>query len=162
MTVRRKRKPPLDPEQNVWTVDDATITLTPPSDAGEHSSEGMIVPAVFLDAVNEPDELTPVGWVGDDMALLWPEDREAVLNAHRLYARDLLERIAEAFVDVVDMPVCSQGSEPQWESAHACGWIYDVAQGIDPPPVEPVEQGEDSLGGSRVILIDSADHEEDS
>ena len=72
------------------------------------------------------------------------------------------QSLAEAFVDVVDMPVCSQGSEPQWQSAHACGWVDDIAQGIPPPPVEPVEQGEDSLGGSRVILIDSADHEEDS
>ena len=158
MTVRRKRKPPLNPEQDIWTVDPPSITFTPPSDAGEHSSEGVVVPAVLLDAVNEPQELTPVGWVSDDVAFWWPESRETVLNAHRLYARDLLERIAEAFVDVVGVPVCAEGSEPQWESAHACRWVDDIAQGVYPPPVEPVQERQDSLGGSRVVLIDTADH----
>tara|TARA_R110000824_G_scaffold21827_2_gene80956 strand:- start:664 stop:1197 length:534 start_codon:yes stop_codon:yes gene_type:complete len=158
MTVRRKRKPPLDPEQNVWAVDGATVTLTPPGDSSEHGSETMVVPAMLLDAVNELEELTPVGWVSDDVAFWWPESRETVLNAHRLYARDLLERLAEAFVDVVDVPVCSQGPEPQWQSAHACCWVDDIAQGLNPPPVEPVQQRQDSLGGSRVVLIDSADH----
>tara|TARA_R110000824_G_scaffold260899_3_gene449516 strand:- start:698 stop:1186 length:489 start_codon:yes stop_codon:yes gene_type:complete len=162
MTVRSKRKPTADPEEHVGLIGPASVTLTPPSYPSEHGSVTTVVPAMLLDAVDEPQELTPVGWVSDDVAFWWPESRETVLNAHRLYARDLLERLSEALVDVVDMPVCSQGSEPQWQSAHACGWVNDVAQGAYPPPTEPVEQGQDSFGGSRVVLIDSADHEEDS
>jgi hypothetical protein len=59
VSVPSKRKPALEPEQDVWTVDGATVTLTPPGDSREHGPEAMVVPAVFLDAVDEPEELTP-------------------------------------------------------------------------------------------------------
>ena len=158
MTVRRKRKPTLDPEDDVGLVDSPSITLTPPGDPREHGSDAVVVPAVFLDAVDELDELTPVGWVSDDVAMWWPEPRETVINAHRLYAQHLRERLAESRVDVIGMPVCAEGSEPQWQRAHTSRWVDDIAQGIYPPPVEPIEQGQDSLGGCRVVLIDTADH----
>jgi hypothetical protein len=162
VSVRSKRKPPLDPEENVGTVDSTSVSLTPPGDPGEHGSETMVVPAMLLDAMHEPDELTPVGWVCNDVTMWWPEPREAVIDAHRLYARNFSESFSEAWVNVVAMPVCAHGSEPQWERPHACRWVDDIAQGIYPPPVEPMQQGEDSLGGCRVVLINTADHEEDS
>ena len=160
MTVRSKRKPALDPEEDIGLVDTTTGTLSPPSDPGEHCSQGVPVPAVFLDAVDEPDELTPVGWVCNDMTVWWPEPRETIINAHRAYARLSLESVSEASVYVVDAPVCAEGSQPQWQSAHSSSWIYDIPEGRYASTEEPVEQGQDSLRGSRVVLIDSADHED--
>ena len=161
MTVRRKRKPALDPEEHVGLIGAPSVTLTPPSDPGEHCSQGVVVPAVFLDAVDEPEELTPVGWVCNDMTVWWPEPRETIIDAHRAYAHLALESSLETSIYIEDVPVCAEGSQPQWQSAHPSSWVYDLTEGRLPPD-KPVEQGEDSFGGSRVVLIDSADHEEDS
>ena len=160
MTIRRKRKPALDPEEDVGLVGSTSVTLTPPGDPGEHCSQGVPIPAVFLDAVNEPDELTPVGWVCNDVTMWWPEPRETVINAHRAYARFFLESAPEASVYIENSPVCVQGSEPKWQSAHASSWVYDLPERSQTLTHEPVQQGEDSLRGSRVVLINPADHED--
>ena len=159
MSVRSKRKPPLDPEDDIWVESTPTVSFSPPSYSGEHSAEGVVVPAVFLDAVDEPDELTPVGWVCNDMTVWWPEPRETIIDAHRAYARLSLESAPETSIYIEDGPVCAEGSQPQWQSAHSSSWIYDLSEGRLPPD-KPVEQGEDSFGGCRVVLINPADHED--
>lgn len=160
MTIRRKRKPALDPEEDVGFVDTTSVTLTPPGGPSENCSQGVPIPAVFLDAVDEPDELTPVGWVCNDMTVWWPEPRETIINAHRAYARLTLERGPETSIYFVDAPVCPEGSQPQWQSAHSSSWIYDIPEGRYTSPSEPVEQGQDGFGRCRVVLIDPADHED--
>lgn len=160
MTIRRKRKPALDPEQDVGAVESTSVTLTPPSDPGENCSQGLPMPAVFLDAVNEPDELTPVGWVRDDMTVWWPEPRETIINAHRAYARLTLERGPEPSVYFVDAPVCPEGSQPQWQSTRASGWVDSANECTYISTDNPIEQGQDSLGWCRVVLVDTADHED--
>ena len=52
MTIRRKRKPALDPEEDVGLVDTTSVTLTPPGGPSENCSQGVPIPAVFLDAVD--------------------------------------------------------------------------------------------------------------
>lgn len=159
MTIRRKRKPAFNPEEDVGLVGSTSVTLTPPSDPSEHCSDGVPLPAVFLDAVNEPDELTPVGWVCNDITMWWPGAAEAVYDAHRAYACLPLEGVFETSIYIEDGPMCAEGGQPEWQSAHSGSWVYDISEGHD-LSAEPVQQREDSLRGSRVVLINTSDHED--
>ncbi len=161
MTVRRKRKPTGDPEQQVRFVGNATASLTEPRSSTEDGSERVPESAVSDDLVDESSELSAERRVRDDMTMAWPFLGEAVTDMRADDTWRYAQLRAEPPVDLIGVPGSFEWREPQRESPGPSCWIYDITEGLDPSPVEPIEEREGSGGWCRVVLVGAADHDED-